>query len=203
MPDYRTPLEPDEVYHVYTHATGADDLFRTAENGRYFLEKYAERIHPVAQTYAYCLMPNHVHLMIRVRSVDELLTLSGFQTLKGLELSNKISQQFAHLFNGYTQAYNKMYDRKGALFRSRFYRKHIDNAAYFTKLMAYIHYNPVHHKFVKSPDDWLHSSWHSYFTQQPTRISREEALSWFGDLEDFRKFHEVAKRSDISLPFED
>lgn len=203
MPDYRTPLEPGQVYHVYTHATGNDDLFRSAENCRYFLEKYSERIHPVAQTYAYCLMPNHLHLMIRIRSVTELLTLSGFQTLKGLELTNKISLQFSHLFNGYTQAYNKVFDRQGSLFRSRFHRKLIDNEAYFTALMAYIHNNPVHHHFVKSANDWPHSSWHSYFSQAPSRLSREEGLSWFGSVEDFRKFHEEASHRDVILPFED
>ena len=68
-----TPLLPDQIYHVYNHANGQDVLFREPDNYRYFLDKYAYHIHPVAETYAYCLLPNHLHLMIRIRSEDVLM----------------------------------------------------------------------------------------------------------------------------------
>jgi putative transposase len=74
-------LLPDTVYHIYTHANGNENLFRCEGNYRYFLAKYAERIYAVVDTYAYCLMPNHLHLMVRVRGEEEIATLSGFRTL--------------------------------------------------------------------------------------------------------------------------
>lgn len=83
------PLLPDCVYHIYNHANGSENLFRNEENYHYFLSKYAEYIFPIADTYAYCLMPNHFHLMVRIRTEKEIMaylktrkpTLQGFETL--------------------------------------------------------------------------------------------------------------------------
>ena len=134
-------LEPGRMYHIWTHANGDENLFREDKNYTYFLEKYSRYIEPVAETFAYCLMPNHLHLMVRVKDEEEVLkflrvkrsnpklTLQGFETLGGF--SNVISRQFSHLFNGYTQAYNKVYDRKGSLFIPNFKRKLIDSDIYF------------------------------------------------------------------------
>lgn len=89
------------------------------ENYRYFLEKYSLYVHPVVETFAYCLMPNHLHLMVRVRGEGEVLeflrlkkptlalNLQGFENFGGL--SGLISQQFSNLFNTYSKAYNKRY----------------------------------------------------------------------------------------------
>ncbi len=169
------------MYHIWTHANGSENLFRSEENYRYFLEKYSHHVHPVVQTFAYCLMPNHLHLMIRVRGERELLefirrkkedpTLQGFQTLGGF---NIISQQFSNLFNSYTQAFNRMYNRKGSLFTPNFNRKPIDSQYYFTRLIAYIHNNPVHHGFVEHPGDWPFSSLHAYLHDKKTKLNKTE-----------------------------
>jgi putative transposase len=55
-------MEPKKTYHIYTHANGSENLFQTNENFRYFLKRYEEYIPPVADTLAWCLMPNHLHL---------------------------------------------------------------------------------------------------------------------------------------------
>jgi len=60
-------LKPDVCYHNYNHANGFENVFQENENFRYFLEKYWVYITPIAETYAYCLMPNHFHLVIRIR----------------------------------------------------------------------------------------------------------------------------------------
>jgi REP element-mobilizing transposase RayT len=73
MPQKRIPLEPGQMYHIWTHANGDENLFREEENYRYFLEKYTYYGHPVVGTFAYCLMPNHLHLMVRVREKEEVL----------------------------------------------------------------------------------------------------------------------------------
>ncbi len=54
-------LEPGRMYHIWTHANGNENLFREEKNYTYFLERYNYHIEPVAETYAYCLMPNHLH----------------------------------------------------------------------------------------------------------------------------------------------
>ncbi len=211
MPQHRIPLEPERMYHIWTHANGSDDLFRCDENYRYFLEKYTMHVYPVVETFAYCLMPNHLHLMIQVRdqgtlhevrtkktlqnrnlqSVETLegsKTLQGFKTLGGF--GPLVSKRFSNLFNSYAQSYNAMYNRKGSLFIPNFGRKLIDSDTYFTALISYIHNNAVHHGFVKSPDNWPYSSWHAYLNNKATKINKQVGLQWFGGLQEFIDFHQ-------------
>lgn len=205
MPQPTTPLQPQITYHIYTHANGSENLFREDENYYYFLNKYSEYIHPIAETFAYCLMPNHIHLMVRMRGEGELLKffsskqkdLTGFQNLSGL-----ISRQFGNFLNAYAKAYNERFDRRGSLFERPFGRKPIENASYFTALIAYIHNNPVHHGFVKDAREWPHSSYHSYLLDKRTKIAREEGLEWFGGREEFIKIHQELKKKDVMLEFE-
>lgn len=198
-----TPLYPETVYHVYNHANVSENIFRSDENYRYFLIKYSEYIYPIAETYAYCLMPNHFHLMIKMRSEMEILkylklkkpSLQGFETLGGF--SNAMSKIFSNLFNGYAQAFNKMYNRKGSLFIPNFKRKPVYSEAYFTQLIAYIHLNPVKHGFCKHISDWRHSSIHAYYQQKNTKLNRTHLEEWFGDRDKIIAFHNSLEINDL------
>ena len=65
-------LTPNQCYHIFNHANGFENIFIEYENYRFFLEKYQQYIIPVAETYAYCLMPNHFHLVVRIRKREQL-----------------------------------------------------------------------------------------------------------------------------------
>lgn len=206
----RTLLEAGNMYHVWTHANGRENLFRTPGNYYYFLEKYALQVHPVAETFAYCLMPNHLHLMVRVRMEEEL---EEFRKVKMKNrktnvksdfggLSKLVSQQFSNLFNGYTQAFNHQFDRKGSLFTPNFNRKQVDSDSYYARLIIYIHFNPVLHGFVKKPDDWPYSSWHTYSLNKSTNLNREEGMTWFGSRSLFYEMHFETDFKGFQLLFE-
>lgn len=159
-------FEEERVYHIYNRANGAEDLFREEKNYAFFLEKYFGYISPVAETFGWCLMPNHFHLMIRIRTGAEIANLkpnqpdlTGFRNLSGL-----VSQQFSNLFNAYTKAVNKTYERHGSLFQRPFKHKEVASDAYFTQLVLYIHHNAVKHGFVTDVRDWPHSSYHQYIS---------------------------------------
>lgn len=71
-------LKTDFTYHIFNHANGFENLFLLKANYHYFLEKYAMYISPIAETYAYCLMPNHFHFVIRIRKqniIEELIRI--------------------------------------------------------------------------------------------------------------------------------
>ncbi|MCU0359169.1 MAG: hypothetical protein MUF75_00395 [Bacteroidia bacterium] len=131
MIDKLETLVPESTYHIYNRANGFDKLFLTDRNYMYFLEKYQQFISPMVDTFCYCLMPNHFHLLLRIKPEKELrnffdtketlsATLRGYRTFEGSAqqkaLSLLISQQFSHLMNGYTQGLNKILNRKGSLF---------------------------------------------------------------------------------------
>ena len=143
MTEYTAILTPDFFYHIYNRANGNEKLFYTTENFRYFLQKYTQYIHPVADTFCYCLMPNHFHLIVRIRSETKLLNLTGFENLTGLKLEAQITKHFSNFFNSYSKSINEQERRKGSLFMRPFKRKIIESTPYLQKLVHYIHFNPL------------------------------------------------------------
>ncbi len=187
-------LQPDTYYHIYNRANGNENLFRNDENYHYFLKQWAKYTAPFFDTYAYCLMPNHFHFLIRVKNEEELIDFfmqnkkivepTGFQNLSGL-----LSKQLSNLFNAYAKAYNKMYDRNGSLFSRPFKTKEITSDTYLTNVIYYIHHNPVHHKFTNDIKDWKHSSYHALISEKETRLQRAAIHDWFGGKGAVKIFH--------------
>jgi putative transposase len=179
-------FEPDSYYHIVNHAVGSEQLFRSDENYRYFLQKYARHMTPVCATLAYCLMPNHIHFLIKTHSEKTLMELPKF---KG-DLHKLIMQQLSNLLNAYAKAYNKKYARKGALWIDYSKRFKITSNHYLTAVINYIPQNPVvHHGFVSLPTDWNHSSYFSHVSAKQTLLSRKEVIDWFGGMDAYVKFH--------------
>jgi putative transposase len=197
----KVPFLSERIYHVYSHAVSKDNLFRNPENFYFFLNKYKGYIPQVAETFAFCLLPNHFHLLIRVRPETEIKNYfrAKFNVEDKHNIPKRVSLQFSHFLNGYTQAYNKLFDRKGALFMSRIQRNEINSDHYFSRVMGYIHVNPIKHGFVKSYHDWEYSSYHLYLSDEASFILKEEGLKWFGSKEEFIKFHETFKQEFINL----
>jgi putative transposase len=213
-------LEPDRIYHIYNRGINGENIFKEERNYRYFLEKYAKYIEPIADTFAYCLLKNHFHIAIRTKSEAEIVDfyvkkktkiIEGTNTnvntvinagrvlnptsveppmdIKMLTASYIIGKQFSDLFNSYAQSINKAHARTGKLFEDPFRRILVDTDAYFTELIYYIHYNPQKHGFVKDFRAYPHSSYHSHLSKALTRLRREEVWDWFGNREEFEKFH--------------
>lgn len=67
------PLQPYTSYHIFNHANGFENIFRHEANYYFFMEKYWKYIAPVAETYAWCLMPNHFHLVVRIRKREVII----------------------------------------------------------------------------------------------------------------------------------
>lgn len=82
MSKKRLPFTPKGVFHVFNHANGRENIFEEPENYHFFLKKYARFLHGVVEIYVYCLLPNHFHLLVRVRSEAELLAF--YKKKKGL-----------------------------------------------------------------------------------------------------------------------
>jgi REP element-mobilizing transposase RayT len=176
-------------YHIYNRGNHGENIFREERNYRYFLQLYLKYIEPVADTYAYCLLVNHFHLLVRIR-------LSAEQTSDFLEKSDVSTldptEQFRRFFLAYAKAINKAYQRTGALFEHRFKRKLVDNHNYFTYLVAYIHRNPQTHGFADDFRDWPWSSYGAMLSGKETKVQRDDVLEWFGGQEAFIDGHVMA-----------
>lgn len=202
------PFIPDQFYHVYNHAIGDSNLYREAENYRYFLRKYAEYIEPLCGTYAYCLMPNHFHIVLKVRSKAELLAFCRekyssdekyrdklnllLENPARIDLHEVVMQEFQNFLNGYAKAINKRYRRMGGLFLHHLKRKVIGSAAYLHKAIHYVHYNAVQHGFCRSILDWEYSSIHALLSDKKTRLERQTVLEWYDNPQAFDRFQRQA-----------
>ncbi|MFZ4464661.1 MAG: transposase, partial [Bacteroidales bacterium] len=193
MNQYDT-LTYGKFYHIYNRGNNGCDLFFETENYEYFLRLFDQHIAPVADTFAWVLMKNHFHFLVRIKTEDEIrLYLKGLEDLSGISgitVSPKpIHQYFSNFFNAYTKAINKRYGRHGSLFEKPFRRKIITNQEYIKRLLIYIHNNPVHHGFCSDPVEYPWSSYLSCISTDPTKLLRDELIQWFGNKENFQNHH--------------
>ncbi|MGV8828104.1 MAG: transposase [Breznakibacter sp.] len=176
-------LEQSQYYHIYNHGVGGRDLFADTNNYEYFLALYDTYISPIAETYAWCLMPNHFHLLVRIKDESEVVVNNELKI-------GTPSQQFSKLFNAYAQAYNKYHQTHGTLFERPFRRKLVNSDDYRKRVVVYIHNNPVHHGFCKHPLEYPWSSYLACTTEKLTNVKREEVMGWFGGRTGFVAAHD-------------
>ncbi len=163
------------------------------ENYRYFLLKMDEHLSSVCEFWAYCLIPNHFHLLVEIK--DENTIQKAFETSKRGKrfmpevVSNFIMERFSNFLNAYSKAINKRRNRKGALFINYLRRVEITKHSQLTSAIFYVHKNPVHHGLVSQIGDWKWSSYASFLTELPTKLKRESVLEWFGGKQGFLDFH--------------
>ena len=191
----RNRLLLGRYYHIYHRGNNREIIFREERNYSYFLKLYAKYIEPIANTYAYCLLSNHFHFAIRTKTEEEQFAWwrSQRQTSEVCETSEAFtpldpSWQFGKLFNSYTRAFNRTYNRSGSLFEGRFKRKPVQSLAHLLNLIAYIHRNPIHHGFVENLEDWPYISWHALQTDIPTHLQRDELRFWTGEFASVEAF---------------
>jgi len=174
-----------KYYHIYNRGINRGNIFFEDRNYAYFLELYARHVEPVAQTFAYCLMANHFHLLVRIKLPRE-------QTFEVSETSKvyKPIQQFSNFLNAYAKAINKAYQRTGSLFEGRFGRIEVKSNQYFARLVHYIHFNPQRHGFVQDFRAYPYSSYDAFISNKTTRLQRDVVLAWFNGVETFEKTHQ-------------
>jgi len=83
------------------------------------------------------------------------------------------------MFSSYVLAFNKQHKRTGSLLQKRFKRVTIKDDFKLLSMLAYIHHNPIHHKFCNNLSDWKYSSYKTYLSGAPTHIMRSEMLRYF------------------------
>jgi REP element-mobilizing transposase RayT len=184
MKKHTLPLAPETFYHIYNRGINGEAIFKEERNYPYFLDKYGQYIEPVAKTYAYCLLGNHFHFLIRTRSIDDIASSDVID-----QYDQYVSKQFSRLFISYSQTINKTYERSGSLFDRPFRRIPVHHDSYFSQLVAYIHHNPVKHGFTDDFMDYPHSSYWSHLEARKTKLKRNEMLNWFGGQNEYRNFH--------------
>jgi putative transposase len=135
-------FEEGKYYHIYNHAVSESLLFRNDEDYIHFLKLMSKFFnHTDFSILSYCLMPNHYHFLMQQKKDIPLFIY------------------FNKLCHEYSLYYNKKYEIKGTIFRSKLQHIMINNDAYLGYLCSYIHLNPVKAGLTSMPENW---NWSNY-----------------------------------------
>lgn len=174
-------FEFDSVYHIFSHVNGRELIYPEETNYQFFLKQLDKYIIQIADIYAYCLLPNHFHLLLRFKNSENVNVEDEHQFLM---------KNFGNFLNSYAKAFNKKYNRKGALFLNAVKRKKITDEKYLLKVLHYIHNNPVNHGFTSEINLWKYSSYNAYLNNlKASKLNRTEIMQYFESLEIFKNYH--------------
>lgn len=179
---YYTKFEENNYYHIFNRSVDRKPMFKNDGNYIYFMKQYNKYLSPVVDTYSYCLLGNHFHMLIRVP--DKLSNINPEKTVHDI-----VSHQFRKFFQSYAMAFNKQQNRIGTLFQTPFKRALVDNDQYLTQLVYYIHANPQLHGLINDFRDWNWSSYNKILTDNVSKLKKNELLEWFGGKKEFVNFH--------------
>lgn len=183
---------PERYYHIYNRGINGEDLFKEERNYPYFLQKYFKFVLPVAQIFTYCLLKNHFHILLRVRTEAEIREhyLGKVKKTDVMPIEALISKAFNSFFKSYSVTINTTYHRTGRLFEEPFLRIQVKDNTYLTTLIMYIHNNAVKHGFVEDVSCYPHSSYLVHLNDDPTELERKEVIEWFGGNDTFVQMHQ-------------
>ena len=201
-PKYFVDFEENRIYHVYNRTNNKELLFLNDGHRNYFLKRYCEIVAPLVETFAWALLDNHFHLLIKVKSenvikdfyqnlelVDVELTSSEKRFLKSeIHLSELLEFTFKRFFQSYAQSFNKDVGRKGNLFARPFKRRKVNEEKHLIQTIIYIHVNAVKHRLIKDFTKYQWSSWHS-FTGSEGFIAYDFIIDFFGNKNAFIETH--------------
>lgn len=203
--NYHPNFEENKIYHVFARANGKEKMFISNDDYELFMIRLQKYILPIAEIYAYSLIPNHYHLMIKIKGHDELLAFKKFQNANFIEnenwLANLITHQFSNFQNSYCKKINFLHKRKGSLFIERLRRLEVKDDDQFTATVFYIHKNPVHHSLAANMRDWPHSSYHQYLSEENSFLTTQPVIDQFGGMKFFLRFHsqEIFSKAAVEL----
>ena len=193
-------FSPSQFYHLYNHANGVENIFNKHQDYSNFLNRYLFRLNGLIKTYAFVLMPNHFHLVIKTNTVDE--TLTYFRNKKLIQYGfndkpqaveehfNKIIRlELSHFFNGYVQSHNRSSQRRGSLFQQNLKRKFIPEEGDLRNVIKYVHRNPIHHAFCDTLEEWPYNSYKYFEEDEESPIEKEAVLELFGGKNLFFEIH--------------
>lgn len=196
--DRYPPLLPDNIYHIYNRALGDEILFRSEENYYFFLQRMKIHLLPVMDIYSYALLPNHFHLMVKVKNESVLMMDFELKKKKGFDsklhsLPDFAMEQVSNLLNSYTKAFNRMYGRMGGLFIAGTKRSEVRTDDDITSFILYLHKNAVHHGLTAKIGEWKFDGYMEIINNESTYLLRDEVFEWFGSKELFIKTHQELK----------
>jgi len=182
----KEPFEDGNYFHVFNRGNNKENIFKEEINYQYFITLIKKYLLEICDIYAYCLLPNHFHLLLKVKDFNLLPDIYKIG-------KKKIHQPFSNLFNSYSKSINTKYNRTGSLFQEHLHRNKIQSENYIKELILYIHLNPEKHLIHNDFSKYNHSSYKAYLSLERSLLKRDEILPYFDSIENFIHCHQNKK----------
>lgn len=178
MASKRRQQSESGFYHVFQRGVCHFDIFEDDLDRTFYLERLADYTKELGiEIHAWCLMGNHTHLLLRTEY-------------------KALSAAMRKLGSVYARYFNRRHERTGPLFEGRFGSVCVETEEQYLSTVRYIHRNPVHHEEQALSSNYHWSSYSEFTTLNPTICHLNMALSLFGGIEGFVRFHEAERDSE-------
>lgn len=174
-------FESGILYHVYNQGNDRQPIFFSKENYRFFMKKMAKHLTPHCHILAWCLMPNHFHWMLLVKSRETRQTAPSGQTGResdqmgiegtGQTGNRELTRAIGTVLSSYTQAINRQENRSGSLFRQKTKAVEIESLEYALTCFHYIHQNPIKAGLAEKLEEWKFSSFREYLEHSDNHLT--------------------------------
>lgn len=203
-------IKPNRYYHIASKGINKQEICFCDEDYSRFMKIAGIFLPPVAEIFAYALLDNHFHFLLRIKSKKEIGYLNPkyaksrdmalkwrtfFPKTEKERLQGRFSQKpdpekmIQHCFSSYVKGINTKHKRSGALLEHTFRRVRVDKKHDFKRLILYVHQNPVKHGYCSQPFEYPWSSFLGIISKAPTRLFREKVIGWFGSKAGFISSH--------------
>ena len=183
-----TPILGGSYYHIFNRGINRQILFYQIRNYDYFLRLIDQFLSDYIHLLAYCLLPNHFHLILKVK---EKIILNSKEIYDEESIGKTVVQQLKRLFITYSMAINKQEHREGILFDPKYKRIEIEDNDYLLYAIFYTHFNPEKHKVSQNFRNYEYSSYSAICEGSKSLADREYVLELFDDLHGFITYHNM------------
>ncbi len=185
-------FEKDGIYHVYNLGVAKKNIFLNSDDYNiflYYLNTYLlpldkalarypdlplrlqiRNLNKEVEILAYCLMPNHFHLLLKTKTRDGI---------------TKLLRQLTSAYTGY---FNRKYDNEGPIMQGKYKSVRVTKDEQLIHVARYIHLNPTTAFLVDKPSDYKWSSHNEYLKEEQNLCSKNLVMGFFSSIEAYEKF---------------
>lgn len=176
MPRQKRPESPTGYYHIMMRGINKEMIFRKDEFKKAFMDILSKKLDESdVEVVAYCVMDNHVHLVMRGELTEIGIMLKRVNTTFAMKLNSKM-------------------DRIGHVFQDRYKSQEVLSDEHLMQVVRYTHNNPVNAAIVKDCSGYLWSSYNGYLTGNLGIVEQNQynlILELSGSIESFIDFHKL------------
>jgi putative transposase len=183
MTNKKRPWFPESAFHITARGNHRNDIFRDDEDFQVYsilIQGALEHFEGKFEIYSYCLMNNHVHILIQTFDVH-------------------ISNFMGRVHGIYARYFNNKYKYIGHLFQDRYFSELIESDAQMLTTSRYIHLNPIRSKMVEKTEDYCWSSYSMLIGLKDEKLIKSDKILSYFKIEScrelYRQFVESAIKS--------